>query len=190
MNYLNNPDALLSETLAMNALIAEFHHKDMVHSPVLNMILDDRNTNNKLHRTILMDATIGNPVTMQMLMYALLVIPWNTYVNHAKSSLKKLNKKIKAFNPIVQTTFPEEEESGEINYIEHIKNSVSAATVEFMNESGVPYVMFMDNQDIKTCVIKMKADDMSLLMNSFQRIIMLYLMRNKNPEIYSEDPQI
>ena len=89
---INQEMSLLLQCLASTSLLAELSNSNFMKSEYFNLLKFD----NEGIKNILIESGIGNPAAMQMMLYALLIIPKETL---SRSAYKLLELHIKRLNP-------------------------------------------------------------------------------------------
>ena len=181
---LTEQESIFCQALAMTSLLGELSNKDFLNSDyyIENITFTGNNDN---FQKILRASGLGNPATLQMFLYILLVMPKETLsnlddvtINSWKNALKTI---IRSFNISVTTTYPGESGSdlSTVNYYRHIRNAVSHAKCIYETEKGRTYVTFKDENPTKNhyCEIKMLTSDVGSILEVLQKQIMIYLNR-------------
>lgn len=181
---LTEQKSIFCQALAMTSLLGELSNKDFLNSDYYNenIILTGNNDNFKKN---LRASGLGNPATMQMFLYILLVMPKETLSGLDDTTISSwenaLKTTIQSFNINVTTTYPGESSSdlSTVNYYRHIRNAVSHAKCVYETEKGRTYVTFKD-KDFKHsyhCEIKMLTSDVGSILEVLRNQMMIYLNR-------------
>lgn len=140
-------------------------------------------------------SNIGNPVMMQMMLYALIVVPKEMKLDQSNSKLecamkKALNKEIGKLvvKEGTKSTYKKEKD-GSIDYFVHIRNALAHCSCDFVTENGVDFVIFEDKyptdeflnkhpqkKQVK-CTIKMRCGDVEQVMVAARKVILDYLKK-------------
>ena len=179
---LTEQESIFCQALAMTSLLGELSNKDFLNSDYYNENITFIGNNDNLKK-ILKASGLGNPATMQMFLYILLVMPKETLsrldtttINSWENALKTT---IQSFNVNVTTTYPGESSSdlSTVNYYRHIRNAVSHAKCVYETEKGRTYVTFKDKAPKNSyhCEIKMLTSDVGSILEELQKQIMIYL---------------
>ena len=181
---LTEQESIFCQALAMTSLLAELSNREFLNSDYYNenIIFAGNNDNFK---EILKASGLGNPATMQMFLYILLVMPKETLSGLDDRTInsweKDLKTTIQSFNPSVITTYPGEfnDDLSTINYYRHIRNAVAHAKCIYEVEDGRAYVTFKDENQSKSyyCKIKMLTSDVGSILEVLEKQIMTYLNR-------------
>lgn len=181
---LTEQECMFCQTLAMTSLITELSGSDFLSSDYYNKNITF-GKNDDIFRKILNTSRVGNPATMQMFLYLLLVMPKETLsgiddktINLWENNLKTT---IQSFSISVTTTYPGESNSdlSTVNYYRHIRNAVSHAKCVYETEEGRTYVTFKDENPKKSyhCEIKILTSDVGSMLEVLEKQIMTYLNR-------------
>lgn len=123
---------------------------------------------------------------MQMMLYALLVIPREILT---RTSYQTLETYIKRINPLVYSliekeetisNYDGEEETKNINYFKHIRNAVAHSKCHYNTNENKNYVTFFDNtqDNSKQCYIKIECYKVGYILMELQRLLMEYYNNN------------
>ena len=129
---LTEQESIFCQALAMTSLLGELSNKDFLNSDYYNENITFIGNNDNLKK-ILKASGLGNPATMQMFLYILLVMPKETLSRLDTTTINSwanaLKTTIQSFNVNVTTTYPGESSSdlSTVNYYRHIRNAVSHA---------------------------------------------------------------
>ena len=181
---LTEQESIFCQALAMTSLLVELSNRDFLNSDYYNKNITFAKNNDNI-RKILKASGLGNPATMQMFLYILLVMPKETLsdldnitINSWEDALKTT---IQSFSLSVTTTYPRESSSdlSTVNYFRHIRNAVSHARCVYETEEGRTYITFKDKDQKKSyhCEIKMLTSDVGRILEVLQKQIMTYLNR-------------
>ena len=179
---LTEQESIFCQALAMTSLLGELSNKDFLNSDYYNENITFIGNNDNLKK-ILKASGLGNPATMQMFLYILLVMPKETLsrldtttINSWENALKTT---IQSFNVNVTTTYPGESTSdySTENYYWHNRNTVSHAKCVYETEKGRTYVTFKDKAPKYSyhCEIKMLTSDVGSILEVLLKQIMIYL---------------
>lgn len=181
---LTEQESIFCQALAMTSLLAELSNRDFLSSDYYNENIIFAGNNDNFQK-ILKTSGLGNPATMQMFLYILLVMPKETLSGLDDKTINSwenvLKTTIQSFNLSVTTTYPGESSSdlSSVNYYRHIRNAVSHAKCVYEKEEGCTYVTFKDENPKKSyqCEIKMLTSDVGSILEVLQKQIMIYLNR-------------
>lgn len=177
-------ESIFCQALAMTSLLAELEKVDFLNSDYYkeNIFFDDMNNDN--FKKILNESGIGNPATLQMFLYILLVMPKETLSNLNDVTINlwtnEFNAEIQSFTLVVNTTYPNESNNDltSIDYYRHIRNAVSHSKCVYKIENGLSYVTFKDENPRDTtqnCEIKMLTRDVGIMFGKLHKQLMIYL---------------
>lgn len=177
MQNISEEESLLLQCLATTSLLGELSNANFFESNYFKCL----SFSNEGCKKILMQSGIGNPATMQMMLYALLTVPKEIL---ERSAYCELENYIIRINPLVCSLVEEEthsnydgEESKEtINYFRHIRNAVAHSRCMYLSENHKNYVIFSDNNqsNTKICSIKMECYKVDYILMELQKLIMEY----------------
>lgn len=180
---LTEQESIFCQALATTSLLAELENTDFLNSDYYKKVILF-NGNNDNFKKILDASGIGNPATLQMFLYILLVMPKETLSNLDGSTISswgnELKTEIQYLAPVVTTTYPNESNNDldSINYYRHIRNAVSHSKCVYETENGCCYVTFKDENPrdaSQKCEIKMLTSDVGKMLEVLQKQIMEYL---------------
>jgi hypothetical protein len=181
---LTEQESIFCQALAMTSLLVELSDRDFLNSDYYNQNIIFAENNDNFQK-ILKASGLGNPATMQIFLYILLVMPKETLsglddrtLNSWENALKTI---VSSFSLSVTTTYPGESSSNlsTVNYYRHIRNAVSHANCVYETEKGRTYITFKDEDTRKLyhCEIKMLTSDAGRILEVLQKQIMIYLNR-------------
>lgn len=180
---LTEQESIFCQALAITSLLTELSDRDFLNSDYYKKYISFTG-NNAIFKEILDRSRLGNPATMQMFLYILLVMPKETLSGLNNSTISswgnELKTKIPSFSPVVTTTYLGESNSNltTIDYYRHIRNAVSHSKCVYKTENGRCYVTFIDEkpkQASQHCEIKMLTSDVGKMLGLLQKQIMTYL---------------
>ena len=173
MNLINLKDeeSLYLQILATTSLLAELSNNNFLDSDYFSKM----NFSNNSFKEILQISSIGNPACLQMMLYALLVIPkeidnniFNTsYLNNMIDTLIENNSTFSNYNS----------DSNQIDYIRHFRNSISHSRCRYFNDKqGIAMVEFKDNNanTSESCIITIKCINVGKILEEIQKILQNY----------------
>lgn len=172
-------DSYFLQALATTALITALDNPDLKDD--LFQILK---FNNDSFKNIIKLSGIGNPATLQMFLYALLVAPYEMNKEHKLNmEFEKLNQFINKY--IIDSQSNYSYDKNEINYIRHIRNSISHSKCNFFTENKNDFITFWDQDNSHgnsyKCDFTIRTADVGKLLEKIQLIILNYF-QNKYPE--------
>lgn len=172
-------DSYFLQALATTALITALDNPDLKDD--LFQILK---FNNDSFKNIIKLSGIGNPATLQMFLYALLVAPYEMNKEHKLNmEFEKLNQFINKY--IIDSQSNYSYDKNEINYIRHIRNSISHSKCNFFTENKNDFITFLDQDNSHgnsyKCDFTIRTADVGKLLEKIQLIILNYF-QNKYPE--------
>ena len=164
-------DSYLYQALSTTCLITELANNDYLSSDHFNKI----KFTNKQYKEIIKQSGLGNPATLQMFLYALLVVPYSYKENkHFDINFSELNPFIN--NITIDSYSNYEKDKDGIDYIRHLRNAVSHSKCNYYVDcNNICMVEFYDSDNTHKCYFKMKTSDVGLLLEKIQKIIIKYL---------------
>ena len=183
MSRLTEEESLFLQCLATTSFLGELSNAKFLDSDYFK---NELSFENKVCKQILVQSGLGNPATMQMMLYALLVIPREILT---RTSYETLETYIKRINPLVYSLIEKEEtfsnysgeiETKSINYFKHIRNAIAHSKCHYNTNENKNYVTFIDNtqDDLKQCHIKIECYKVGYILMELQRLLMAYYNDN------------
>ena len=136
-------------------------------------------------KDVLAQSGLGNPATLQMFLYVLLVMPKEIMEKEGPGTenlwKNEINAYISNFRDIcVSSTYSWEDQSNlsTIDFYGHIRNAVSHSRCSYSTEKNTCYVTFFDQNNKKVpekCSIKMSTGDVGLVLGKLQDLMLTYL---------------
>ena len=179
---LTENESVFCQALAMTTLLSSLIENRFLDSDYYKNMPFTNNESNC--RKILEASSLGNPATLQMYLYILLVMP-NEVLQLAETCyLEGLQKE---FNVLIakdidgfQTTYNNEVETDltGINFYRHIRNAVAHSRCSYHLIDGKNYVLFtdVDFRDVtQYCKIKIATSKLGHFINFLQIQMMNYL---------------
>ena len=141
--------------------------------------------NNDILKYILKHSGVGNPATIQMFLYALLVMPKEILKNSEfeKNCEECFNSTIIKFIYKFETHYSKEKNTDlvDINFYNHIRNSVAHSNCYYKTIEGYTYVTFRDelpNKKEQYCEITIKTANVGTLLAKLQNKMIEYLIQH------------
>lgn len=180
MPAMTKEESLLLQCLATTSLLGELSNADFFQSEYFEELAFA----NEDCKNILKLSGIGNPATMQMMLYALLVVPseliFKKKVYETMDNIcENVNQFIKLLvvNETTTYAYTRAVDVTAINYMHHLRNSVAHSQLLFETENRINYVTFTDrnpNNDSVFCSFKMETQKVGLILMELQKVIMEY----------------
>lgn len=181
MGRITPEESMLLQCLATTSLLGELSNANFFDSDYFNKLSFE----NEKIKQILKSSGIGNPATMQMMLYALLTVPKEIL---SRSSYEILEHYVERINPLVYLLIEEEtnsnydgeEENKNINYFRHIRNAVAHSKCHYDSNGNKNYVTFIDNNsnNSKQCYIKIECYKVGVILMELQKLIIDYYNNN------------
>lgn len=192
MSTISPENSLLLQCLATTSLLAELSNANFLRSEYFNNL----KFGNESIKKILVTSGIGNPATMQIMLYALLIVPKELL---SKDEYGLLESNISELNPIVYkiieegtySTYEGENNCRNIDYIRHIRNAVAHSNCKYISENGKNFVVFKDEDNrnrkgkrngkglLKECSIKIDCYKIGSFLMKLQEFIMKHYVQTQ-----------
>lgn len=176
MTSISAEESLLLQCLSTTALLGELSNDNFLESDYFEKL----NFANEDFKKILKISGLGNPATMQMMLYALLTVPREVL---SRTDYIKLETDAKRINPLVCklvepatcSTYDGEVSIEKIDYFRHLRNAVAHSRCKYIRENQKNYVIFTDeNCKNEQCSIKMECYKVGSILMELQKLIMEY----------------
>lgn len=175
-------ESMFLQCLAMTSLLAELSNSEFLKS---NYFKKELSFENEIHKQILIESGIGNPATMQMMLYSLLVIPKEILSREEYEKLENYAEKVNTQvcelieDQETSSSYDEEDQKENINYFNHIRNAISHSRCKYESINGKNYVTFTDkNRSGSECNIKIECVKVGLILMKLQDLLMQYFKDN------------
>ena len=173
----NEKKSLLCQTFATAGLLQQLYQSDFLHSDFFKFLpFDGLGTDGAILKNVLLESGIGNPATMLMFLYGLLVMPKELFSenNNIEEELKNcVNAFLTVHSEIIEFKYPSD--GNQLNFYRHLRNAVSHAKYTFEMREGVAYVTFFDNNKSEECSFRVSTENMGILLSKIQyKLIELY----------------
>lgn len=172
-------ESIFLQGLATTSLFAELSNNNFLESEYYKKL----NFSNCTLKKVLNLSGIGNPATMQMFLYILLVVPKEILKSFDKSYEKNCknavnNLCIDLVESKTNSTYLGEDNKISIDYYRHIRNAVAHAKCYYEQINNICYVTFKDT-DIKDnnqhCEIIMQTKNVGKVFEKLQLQMMQYI---------------
>lgn len=184
---LTDNESIFCQAIAMTSLLTVLSNEDFLHSDYYNNLQFSGNDENI--KKILEVSGLGNPATMQMFLYSLLVMPkeilGKEYTAYSESGVGEVNELIFKLAEKVETTYPDVKGQKIDNWYRHIRNAVAHSKCSYCQKDNICYVSFYDENPrnkSQHCKITMKTQNVGVLLTMLQVQMMEFLnkkMRGK-----------
>lgn len=181
---LTQEESLLLQSLATTSLLAELSNDNFLSKSYFSQL----KFNNDTLKDILKLSGIGNPACLQMMLYALLVLPKELLNENIYPSLNSdfahINQKMQnlVIKSDTNTTYTKDFEYAknckskysitcDMNYLRHIRNAVSHANCYYNSESEKHFVTFKDSNGYEECSIKIECYKVGIILEDLQNLI-------------------
>lgn len=185
---ITETESIFCQSLAMTSLLTALND-DFLDSDYYNNLPSSRFSDD--FKDILNNSGLGNPATMQMFLYALLVMPKellektdNAYLDQCASDTNSLISQLidkSDLSKDVYTTYPYEtgDNLKSIDYYRHIRNTVSHSRCTYKILNGISCVTFMDTNSSgkHICEFTMKTYDVGKVLTTLQAQLIEFLKK-------------
>lgn len=183
MNLTEN-ESIFCQALAMTSLLAELSNNDFLNSDYYNNLKFQGNEYN--FRKILERSGLGNPATMQMYLYILLVMPKEllgiTETDTLDTFKEEINRLFIRTIENVTTTYRNEDQTDvtTIDFYNHTRNSVAHSKCKYEIVENKCYVKFCDvnmRDTTQHCEIVIETGKVGEIIEKLMVLLMDYLNR-------------
>lgn len=180
VNSITAEESLFLQCLSTTALLGELSNANFLNSDYFEKLTFE----NESFKTIIKMSGIGNPATMQMMLYALLVVPKELLsrisYNHLETYVARINPQVCSLvEEDTYSTYDNEGDKENINYLRHIRNAVAHSKCKYFSENQKNYVVFTDNNNTsKQCFIRIECYKVGFILMELQKLIMEYYNDN------------
>ena len=182
MIKLTQNESTFCQALAMTSLLSELSGHNFLESDYYQNLCFSGN--NDFIKKILKDSGLGNPATMQMFLYALLVMPKEILDKLDKAYLDKcanqIDHLVSSKATKITTTYNNEQSTNltSIKFYAHIRNAVSHSKCSYDVVNGECYVTFKDQlprDPQQYCEFTLKTADVGSILETLQKQLMDFL---------------
>lgn len=172
----NEYDSYLAQALATTSFVVELDKINFLDSKDFK----EMNFDNPSYKDILMHSTLGNPATLQMFLYSLLVLPKElSKKGIINFDFKNLNNKIDSMVIYCNSDYSSDIKG--VDYIYHIRNATAHGNFEFTSHKGKTTVVYKDkNRKNKAAEIMLYTADVGTILIELQKIILNYFKKQYN----------
>lgn len=182
---LNATESIFFQTLATTSLLTELGNMDFLNSEYYQNL--HFSSNNDIIKTILKESALGNPATLQMFLYTLLVMPkeilMSTDDKYAKKCEEEFDaacKKLIVFSGLAKDVRSNYSDNGDINsfkFYNHMRNAVAHSRCSYKVVNDNYFVTFEDVSSNRKsrCEFTLKTGDVEALLRILQRQLMIFL---------------
>lgn len=183
---LTENESIFLQALATTSLIAKLNNSEFLNSEYYKKISFE--SNDEFFKEILNISGIGNPATMQMFLYVLLVMPKEILSEFDILTMDKCKKEINKLciglvESETNSTYSGENNINNIDYYRHIRNAVSHAKCSYKESDGICYVEFYDaniKNTSETCQIIIKTSNVGIILEKLQKQLMEFVNKEIN----------
>lgn len=159
---LSREDNLIIQSYSIVAFLEELVQKDFVNDTFYKEKISSR-----VKDSFKQTGGIDNQGCLLIFLYAMLVIPRELYEDKLSSSFDALNSVISKEAVVIQNDYDKED------YIRHMRNSVSHATVEFDPRNTVTFTD-KNNKNGKLFVFSLPLKKVGFILANLQKILSDY----------------
>ena len=186
-NSITQEDSLLLQCWASTGLIERLSCCNFFSSELYSKL-----SLSELQRWTLQNSGIGNPAMLQMMLYALLVIPKEVSDRNSEEykhiQIIFNDTAIKIAEDGTTSTYNKEDNIRKIDYYRHIRNALSHSRCKYILCDGVPYVLFEDECGGKHCLIRMRCNNVGILLNELSKALESYFISEFNIRVIQGQP--
>lgn len=170
MNITENESVFL-QALSFITLITKLYNCDFLNSDYYKKLYYEGNDD--FFKYVLDNSGLGNPATMQMFLYILLVMPREIFNKQYSEYKIKCREEIntlcaKLVESSTYSTYTGENNICDIDYYKHIRNAISHAECHYFKNANICFVKLCDVNiyDIsQKCYIVMTTEKMGEVLN-------------------------
>ena len=181
MMPISQTDSLLYQSISLCMLLSELHHKKFLESSFYKENCF-KNGNAVFKEILSLSGGIGNPATLQTMLYLLLVCPRESLNDIEKN---KLDSTINAFcNNLDSSSYSSSyhQDISTINFSRHLRNAVAHSLCEFPS-CGEMIFKDHDPKNPKECFeIKINSNNIEKLLELIQKQIVEFLNERYHPK--------
>lgn len=175
-------ESIFCQALAMTTLLGELSNNDFLHSTYYKKLSFTGNGDN--FKKILEASGLGNPATMQMYLYVLLVMPKETLKDYDNTFMggceTEINQMFSELAHEVKTSYKNENQNDitTINFYRHTRNAIAHSKCNYKTIGNICYVTFNDvnPHDIdQHCEISIETSKVGVIIEKLQILLMNYL---------------
>lgn len=178
---IKQEDSLLYQSIAICRLLFELHHSKFLESDFYKVNCF-KNGNSVFKEILSHSGGIGNPATLQTMLYLLLVCPRELLDDVEKKELdNEINSFCNTFKPDrYETTYGSDKCA--INFSKHLRNAVAHSLCKYPNAGEF---IFRDNNPNNTkeiFEIRMSSYDVESILEIIQNKITSFLNKRNHPK--------
>lgn len=170
-------ESTIAQALAMTGLLSEMSNRNFLKSDFYQRITFA--SNNEGFKHILEKSGLGNPATLQMFLYALLVMPKELLSNEDPIALTRIETDFnitaeKLNNIKLESTYTEKT----FNYYRHIRNAVSHSHCVYTVEDEITKITFHDKNPKNSkeyCSITMTTEQVGCLLGYLRTLMIKWI---------------
>lgn len=180
MEQITEKESLLLQCLATTSFMAELNNDNFLSSDYFEKM----KFGNEDIKQILKQSGMGNPAALQMMLYALLVIPKevlssNDY-HRLEAEMQSINSKI---DQIVETESISyyEKDKDKIDYLYHMRNAIAHSKCSYTRRNDRYFVTFNDKnirKENERCYIVIECRKVGNILMDLQRLILKFYKSN------------
>lgn len=185
---VNEYESTIAQALAMTGLLSEMANNNFLKSEFYQTIAFK--SNNETFKYILEKSGLGNPATLQMLLYALLVMPKEllsqedpSALTHIETDFNSTAERLTGLK--LESTYPEKT----LNYYRHIRNAVSHSHCTYTVEDEITKITFHDENTRKPeehCSITMTTKQAGCLLDHLHTLMTTWIANRQKLKTFSK----
>ena len=178
---ISQADSLLYQSVSMCMLLAELSHKKFLESDFYKDHCFQKE-NSAVKEILSNSGGIGNPATLQTMLYLLLVCPRESLSETEKQELDQtVNDFCKKLNPSnYNSSYSSDRKS--VDFSRHLRNAIAHSLCEYPSAGKM---VFRDTNPLKakeTFEIKIDSNNIEQLLASLQMQIINFLNKRNHPK--------
>lgn len=168
-------DSFFLQSIASISLLVELDKIQYMDSEHFNNLKFD----NPSFKAILKESSLGNPATLQIFLYTLLVVPRELNKNLSLNlKFNRINKMLKKFAIEPISTYENEVDFDMVNVV---RNCVAHSSINYTKDNEITFATFVDmdpSNSEKYRKFKIKTGDLGIILTEIQKIILNHININ------------
>ena len=166
---LTQENELLIQSYSTVAFLLELKNLDFLSSDYYK----NANFQDKSAQEVITRVGIDNQGSMLMVLYTMLVIPNERIKHRFPDEFDNLNNVVHTIKNDTKTQSNYKKDSVNIDYIQHIRNSVAHANLSFVPNTEV--IFFDGNKSGDNCTITIPLSEFGIFLTALQNIFLKYI---------------
>ena len=178
---ISQTDSLLFQSLTMCRLLFELHQKNFLESDFYNERCF-QNDNGVSKKILSLSGGIGNPATLQTMLYLLLVCPRESLDDKEKNKLDNaINDYFKKLDPLCYSTHYRSDKTA-VDFSRHLRNAIAHSSCEYPAAGKMIFKDINPKNKRETFEIKIDSYKVEQLLELLQKLIIEFLNERCHPE--------